>query len=328
MIIIQQGTNLYSKGGNQMPIRIPDSLPAAEVLTGENIFVMTEERAERQDIRPLSIVLLNLMPTKIVTETQLLRLIGNTPLQVDVTFLHPETHKSKNTPEEHLLKFYNTFSEIKDKKFDGLIITGAPVEQMPFEEVNYWDELKEIMEWSLHNVYSTFHICWGAQAGLYYHYGIPKYHVGEKLSGVYRHKVVKRNVKLLRGFDEEFYAPHSRYTEVRREDIEKVEGLEILSESDEAGIYIVSALNGRQIFVTGHSEYDQLTLKAEYDRDVGKGLNPRIPVNYFPDDDPEKLPVVRWRAHANLLFANWLNYYVYQETPYDLNELGPAAKKK
>ena len=311
-----------------MPIRIPDSLPAAEVLTGENIFVMTEERAERQDIRPLSIVLLNLMPTKIVTETQLLRLIGNTPLQVDVTFLHPETHKSKNTPEEHLLKFYNTFSEIKDKKFDGLIITGAPVEQMPFEEVNYWDELKEIMEWSLHNVYSTFHICWGAQAGLYYHYGIPKYHVGEKLSGVYRHKVVKRNVKLLRGFDEEFYAPHSRYTEVRREDIEKVEGLEILSESDEAGIYIVSALNGRQIFVTGHSEYDQLTLKAEYDRDVGKGLNPRIPVNYFPDDDPEKLPVVRWRAHANLLFANWLNYYVYQETPYDLNELGPAAKKK
>lgn len=311
-----------------MPIRIPDSLPATEILTGENIFVMTEERAESQDIRPLSIVLLNLMPTKIATETQLLRLIGNTPLQVDVTFLHPETHKSKNTPEEHLLKFYNTFSEIKHKKFDGLIITGAPVEQMPFEEVNYWDELKEIMEWSLHNVYSTFHICWGAQAGLYYHYGIPKHALAEKLSGVYRHRVTKKNVKLLRGFDEEFYAPHSRYTEVKREDIEKVEGLEILSESDEAGIYIVSALNGRQIFVTGHSEYDQLTLKAEYDRDVARGLNPKIPANYFPDDDPKKLPVVRWRAHANLLFANWLNYYVYQETPYDLNELGPAAKKK
>lgn len=311
-----------------MPIRIPDSLPAAEVLTGENIFVMTEERAERQDIRPLSIVLLNLMPTKIATETQLLRLIGNTPLQVDVTFLHPETHQSKNTPQEHLLKFYNTFSEVRHRKFDGLIITGAPVEQMPFEEVNYWDELKEIMEWSLYNVYSTFHICWGAQAGLYYHYGIPKHPMGEKLSGVYKHRVTKKNVMLLRGFDETFYAPHSRYTEVRREDIEKVSGLDILSESDDAGVYIVTALNGRQVFVTGHSEYDPLTLKSEYDRDVGKGLNPRIPVNYFPDDDPEKPPIVKWRAHGNLLFANWLNYYVYQETPFDLNELGPAGDLK
>jgi homoserine O-succinyltransferase len=311
-----------------MPIRIPDSLPAAEVLTGENIFVMTEERAERQDIRPLSIVLLNLMPTKIATETQLLRLIGNTPLQVDVTFLHPETHQSKNTPQEHLLKFYNTFSEVRHRKFDGLIITGAPVEQMPFEEVNYWDELKEIMEWSLYNVYSTFHICWGAQAGLYYHYGIPKHPMGEKLSGVYKHRVTKKNVMLLRGFDETFYAPHSRYTEVRREDIEKVSGLDILSESDDAGVYIVTALNGRQVFVTGHSEYDPLTLKSEYDRDVGKGLNPRIPVNYFPDDDPEKPPIVKWRAHGNLLFANWLNYYVYQETPFDLNELGPAGNLK
>jgi homoserine O-succinyltransferase len=304
-----------------MPIRIPDSLPAAEVLSGENIFIMTEERAERQDIRPLSIVLLNLMPTKIATETQLLRLIGNTPLQVDVTFLHPETHKSKNTPQEHLLKFYNTFSEIRHKKFDGLIITGAPVEQMPFEEVNYWEELKQIMDWSLHNVYSTFHICWGAQAGLYHHYGIGKYPIEKKLSGVFEHRVVKQNVMLLRGFDENFYAPHSRHTEVRREDIEKVPDLQILSESDEAGVYIVTAKKGRQVFVTGHSEYDPLTLKSEYDRDVGRGLDPELPKNYFPEDDAGRPPVVRWRAHANLLYANWLNYYVYQETPFDLNEL-------
>jgi len=304
-----------------MPIKIPNSLPATEVLTGENIFVMTESRAETQDIRPLSIVVLNLMPTKIVTETQLLRLIGNTPIQVDVTFLHPESHKSKNTPQEHLLKFYNTFSEIRNNRYDGLIITGAPVEQMPFEEVTYWEELKEIMQWSLHNVYSTFHICWGAQAGLYYHYGIPKYPIPEKMSGVFEHRVLKENVKLLRGFDERFYAPHSRHTEVRREDIEKVKELEILAESDEAGIYIVTALNGRQIFVTGHSEYDALTLKLEYERDKLKGLNPNLPKHYFPDDDPQKPPVVRWRAHANLLFANWLNYYVYQETPYDLDEL-------
>lgn len=304
-----------------MPIRIPDSLPAAEVLSGENIFIMTEERAERQDIRPLSIVMLNLMPTKIATETQLLRLIGNTPLQVDVTFLHPETHKSKNTPQEHLLKFYNTFSEIRHKKFDGLIITGAPVEQMPFEEVNYWEELKQIMDWSLHNVYSTFHICWGAQAGLYHHYGIGKYPIEKKLSGVFEHRVVKQNVMLLRGFDENFYAPHSRHTEVRREDIEKVPDLQILSESDEAGVYIVTAKKGRQVFVTGHSEYDPLTLKSEYDRDVGRGLDPELPKNYFPEDDAGRPPVVRWRAHANLLYANWLNYYVYQETPFDLNEL-------
>lgn len=304
-----------------MPIKIPNSLPAAEVLTGENIFVMTESRAETQDIRPLSIVVLNLMPTKIVTETQLLRLIGNTPIQVDVTFLHPESHKSKNTPQEHLLKFYNTFSEIKDNRYDGLIITGAPVEQMPFDEVNYWEELKEIMQWSLRNVYSTFHICWGAQAGLYYHYGIPKYPIPEKMFGVFEHRVVKEKVKLLRGFDERFYAPHSRHTEVRREDIEKVDELEILAESDEAGVYIVSALNGRQIFVTGHSEYDPLTLKTEYERDKLKGLNPKLPKYYFPGDDPQKPPIVKWRAHANLLFANWLNYYVYQETPYDLDEL-------
>jgi homoserine O-succinyltransferase len=247
---------------------------------------------------------------------------------VDVTFLHPATHESKNTPQEHLLKFYNTFSEIRHRKFDGLIITGAPVEHMPFEEVDYWDELKEIMEWSLDNVYSTLHICWGAQAGLYYHYGIPKHALDEKLSGVFAHRVNKKNVMLLRGFDEVFYAPHSRYTEVRREDIERAGELEILSESDEAGVYIVLALNGRQIFVTGHSEYDQLTLKYEYDRDKSRGLNPQVPVNYFPDDDPEKPPVVTWRAHANLLFANWLNYYVYQETPFDLNQLDSAKKTK
>ncbi|MDD2356216.1 MAG: homoserine O-succinyltransferase [Lachnospiraceae bacterium] len=304
-----------------MPIKIPDSLPAAEVLSGENIFVMTQARADTQDIRPLSIVLLNLMPTKIVTETQLLRLIGNSPIQVDITFLHPESHKSKNTPQEHLLKFYNTFSEIKDKKFDGLIITGAPVEQMPFEEVNYWDELKEIMEWSLHNVYSTLHICWGAQAGLYYHFGINKHPILEKMFGIFEHKVLKQNVMLLRGFDEYFYAPHSRHTEIRREDIEKADGLDILAESDEAGVYIVSAMNGRQFFVTGHSEYDPLTLKSEYERDVCKGLNPKVPKNYFPKDDPRMPPQVKWRAHANLLFANWLNYYVYQQTPFDLDEL-------
>jgi len=260
-----------------MPIKIPDSLPAAEVLTGENIFVMTEARAQKQDIRPLSIALLNLMPTKITTETQLLRLIGNTPIQVDVTFLHPESHKSKNTPEEHLLKFYNTFNEVRHKKFDGLIITGAPVELLSFEEVNYWDELKEIMDWSLHNVYSTFHICWGAQAGLYHHYGIPKYSISEKVSGVFEHKVLKHNVMLLRGFDESFYAPHSRHTEIRWQDLEKVKELEILSESDEAGVYIVSAMKGRQIFVTGHSEYDPLTLKEEYDRDMARGMNPKPP---------------------------------------------------
>jgi homoserine O-succinyltransferase len=304
-----------------MPIRIPNSLPAAEVLTGENIFIMTEERAERQDIRPLSIVLLNLMPKKIETETQLLRLIGNTPLQVDVTFLHPQTHKSKNTPEEHLMKFYNTFSEIKDKKFDGLIITGAPVEMMPFEEVNYWKELEKIMEWSKHNVYSTFHICWGAQAGLYYHYGIQKHILNEKMSGVFEHMVTKKNTMLLRGFDDIFYAPHSRHTGIKREDIEKVDELKILADSEEAGVYIVSAMNGRQIFVTGHSEYDAFTLKNEYERDMKKGMDPIIPKHYFPDDDPNNPPCVRWRAHANLLYANWLNYYVYQETPFNLDEL-------
>jgi homoserine O-succinyltransferase len=261
------------------------------------------------------------MPTKITTETQLLRLISNTPIQIDIELLHPKTHISKNTPLEHLTKFYKTFDEVKDEKFDGLIITGAPVEQMEFEEVNYWNELTKIMEWSLSNVYSTFHICWGAQAALYYHYGIKKYPLKEKIFGVFEHRICKPNTMLLRGFDELFFAPHSRHTEVRREDIEKVKEIDILSDSEQAGVYIMKTDGGRQIFVTGHSEYDRFTLKEEYDRDVSRGLDIKVPVNYFPGDDPKKPPVVNWRGHSNLLFSNWLNYYVYQETPFDLNEL-------
>ncbi|MBZ4655338.1 MAG: homoserine O-succinyltransferase [Peptococcaceae bacterium] len=304
-----------------MPINIPDNLPTREILQSENIFVMKEERAIHQDIRPLKIAILNLMPTKIATETQILRLLGNSPLQVDIVLLHPRTHQSKNTPEEHLLKFYNTFEDIKHEKFDGMIITGAPVEDMAFEEVDYWEELTAIMEWSRHHVYSTFHICWGAQAGLFYHYGVPKYPLPSKMFGVFTHQVNRKNTMLLRGFDDEFYAPHSRHTEIRREDILKIPELEILAESPTAGIYIVAAKNGRQIFVTGHSEYDPLTLKAEYERDVARGLPIALPQNYFPENDPTKDPVVKWRSHANLLFANWLNYYVYQETPFDLRQL-------
>lgn len=304
-----------------MPIKIPDNLPAAEVLLSENIFVMNEQRAVHQDIRPLKIAILNLMPTKIVTETQLMRLIGNTALQVEAILLHTMSHISKNTSEEHLDAFYKSFDDVKHEKFDGLIITGAPVEQMDFEEVNYWDELKQIMDWSLHSVYSTFHICWGAQAGLYHHYGIPKYPLAEKMFGVFPHRITRKNTMLLRGFDDEFYAPHSRHTEIRRRDVEKVAELEILAESDESGIYVIKTAGGRQIFVTGHSEYDPLTLKAEYERDIAKGLEINVPKNYFTDDDPRKAPLVKWRSHANLLFANWLNYYVYQETPFDLNEL-------
>lgn len=304
-----------------MPIKIPEGLPAVETLNKENIFFMSENRAAHQDIRPLRIILLNLMPTKINTETQILRLLGNSPLQVDIVFLHPETHTSKNTPDEHLIKFYNSFEEIKDQKFDGMIITGAPIEQMEFEEVDYWEELKKIMEWSKYNVYSTLHICWGAQAGLYYHYGIPKHPLERKMFGVFPHKILKRNIKLLMGFDDEFYVPHSRYTEVRKEDIEKISELSLLSESDISGVYMVTALEGRQIFVTGHSEYDPLTLKSEYDRDIAKNIDIAIPANYYQDDDPEKTPIVRWRCHSNLLFANWLNYYVYQETPFDLSSL-------
>lgn len=304
-----------------MPIKIPNNLPAAETLTNENIFVMSEHRAMHQDIRPLKIAILNLMPTKIQTETQLLRLLGNTPIQVEAIFLHPKTHNVKNTPEEHLVNFYQTFDEVKSQKFDGLIITGAPVEELEFEEANYWEELVEIMKWSLSNVYSTFHICWGAQAGLYYHYGIKKYPLKEKLFGIFPHKISKPNTMLLRGFDDVFYVPHSRHTEIRKEDIVKVKALDVLSESDEAGIYIMKTNKGRQIFVTGHSEYDPLTLKMEYDRDIARGLNISVPKNYFPGDNPENYPLVTWRGHANLLYSNWLNYFVYQETPYNLDEL-------
>ncbi|MFW6034748.1 MAG: homoserine O-acetyltransferase MetA [Halothermotrichaceae bacterium] len=304
-----------------MPIKIPDNLPAVDTLQSENIFVMTQKRAIHQDIRSLEIVILNLMPTKIVTETQILRLLGNSPLQADIVLLHPETHQSKNTDPEHLSTFYKTFSDIKNQKFDGMIITGAPVETMEFNQVDYWDELKEIMNWSRHNVYSTMHICWGAQAGLYHHYNIPKYPLNKKIFGVFKHSLSKANKKLLRGFDDVFYAPHSRHTEVKRRDIEKVDELEILSESSKAGIYLVGSKDGRQIFVTGHSEYDPYTLKYEYERDREKGLSVEIPDNYYPDNNTNREPLVKWRGHANLLFSNWLNYYVYQETPYEINKI-------
>lgn len=304
-----------------MPIKIPNELPAAETLKNENIFIMPEERAVHQDIRELQILLLNLMPTKIITETQILRLLSNSPLQVEIDFLHTATHDSKNTAEAHLINFYNTFDEIKDKKYDGMIITGAPVEHLKFEDVDYWEELKKIMEWSLSHVYSTFHICWGSQAALYYHYGINKYPLSEKLFGIFSHKICKKHTDLLRGFDDVFQVPHSRYTEIKKEDIDKIESLELLSVSDTAGVYIAARKDGRQIFVTGHSEYDTETLKREYERDIKKGLDISVPVNYFPDDDPDKEPVVSWRSHSNLLFGNWLNYYVYQETPYDINKI-------
>lgn len=304
-----------------MPIKIPESLPAYGTLSNENIFVMTDERAAHQDIRPLEIAILNIMPDKITAETQLLRHIGNTSLQVNVLFLKTATYTPTNTSSEHLEAFYKTFDDIKNRKFDGLIITGAPVETLEFEEVDYWDELKEIMEWSKTHAFSTLHICWGAQAGLNYHYGIPKYQLPEKKFGVFAHTLKNENVKLLRGFDDVYYVPHSRHTEVRHEDIEKDKRLEILSESEESGVYIVSALDGRQIFVMGHPEYDQFALKREYDRDIKKGMKMAIPKNYYPNDDPEKAPKVLWRSHANLLFANWLNYYVYQVTPYAIEKI-------
>lgn len=300
-----------------MPIIIPENLPASNTLTGENIFVMHEARALSQDIRPLKILILNLMPQKIQTETQLLRLLGNTPLQVDVRLLHIESHESKNTSKEHLLRFYETFDDIKDEKFDGMIITGAPVETLEYEEVDYWEELKRIMEFSVTNVTSTLHICWGAQAGLYYHYGIPKHRLKKKMFGVFKHTLNKDGVQLLRGFDNEFYVPHSRHTEVLREDVLKIPELKILSESEESGLYIVATKEAKQIFVMGHSEYDPGSLKWEYDRDIAKGMDIDVPKNYYPNDDPTKEPIVRWRSHANLLFSNWLNYYVYQETPYE-----------
>ena len=302
-----------------MPIKIPDHLPAKNILSKENVFVMDESQAFHQDIRPLRIVILNLMPTKEITETQILRLLANTPLQVEFVLLHPKTHTSKNTPTDHLEAFYKTFDDIKHERFDGMIITGAPVEQLEFEEVSYWEELQQVMDWSKKFVTSTLHICWAAQAGLNHHYGVKKYSLDKKLFGVFRHTINRNNVVLLRGFDEEFYVPQSRHTEVRREDIERIEGVEILSESDEAGVYIVSSNGGRQIFVTGHSEYDPLTLKLEYDRDVVRGSDIAIPKNYYPNNDPTQMPVSKWRAHANLLFSNWLNYYVYQKTPFDWN---------
>lgn len=304
-----------------MPIKIPDQLPAAKILQEENIFVMHETRAIRQDIRPLNIVILNLMPNKIATETQLLRVLGNTPLQIDVSLIHPKTHRSKNTPAEHLKTFYRTLSEIQDQKYDGMIITGAPLEHLPFEEVDYWQELTEIMEWTKENVTSTLHICWGAQAALYYHYGIGKYQMEKKIFGVFPHQIVKPNVKLLRGFDDLFYVPHSRYTSVRKEEVEQVDELEILAESKEVGLYILARKDGRQIFVSGHSEYDACTLRDEYERDRKKGIPIDIPVNYFPDNDPKQMPIQTWRSHGYLLFSNWLNYYVYQETPYDRNKI-------
>ncbi|MBE7010646.1 MAG: homoserine O-succinyltransferase [Ruminococcaceae bacterium] len=304
-----------------MPIKIPNQLPATKTLTEENIFVITETRALTQDIRPLKIAILNLMPTKIETETQLARLLGNTPLQVELTLLHTESYKSKNVNEDHLLAFYKTFAEVEHETFDGMVITGAPVELMPFEEVNYWEELCRIFEWTKTHVTSTFHICWGAQAGLYYHYGINKHPLPEKLFGVYDHEVEHKSSILFRGFDDVFPAPHSRHTTILREDVEKVPQLKILASSKEAGLYVVSTAKGRQIFVTGHSEYDAGTLAKEYFRDVNAGLPIQVPHNYFPDDDPAQEPKVTWRSHANLLYSNWLNYFVYQVTPYDIAQI-------
>lgn len=305
-----------------MPIQIPNNLPATGILQQENIFVMTQNRAVSQDIRPLEIVLLNLMPTKIATETQFSRLLGNTPLQVKLELMHTCTHQSKNTSQEHLLSFYKSFDELKDRKFDGMVITGAPVENMEFEDVDYWQELTQIMEWSKTNVHSTIHICWGAQAGLYYHYGIPKQPLPQKLFGVYPHRAEYKRSILMRGFDDIFWVPHSRHTTIFREDIERVPGLKILASSEEAGIYAVMSKEGRQIFITGHSEYDPLTLKTEYERDKKLGLPIHPPANYFPGNDDTKDPIVLWRGHANLLFSNWLNYFVYQTTPYDIMSIG------
>ncbi len=304
-----------------MPIKIPNGLPAVDVLQKENIFVMTSERATTQDIRPLQILLVNLMPKKIQTEVQFSRLLGNTSLQIELELIAPQSHTSQNTPPEHLQSFYKTFADVKDRNFDGCIITGAPVEHLAFEEVDYWDELCAIMEWTKVHVHSTFHICWGAQAGLYYHYGIPKRPLDKKMFGVFPHRVEYRRSILFRGFDDVFYAPHSRHTAVMREDIEPVEGLQILASSPVAGVYAVYSKRYKQIFITGHSEYDADTLDQEYRRDLASGKPIEMPVNYYPGDDPAKEPPVIWRAHANLLFCNWLNYFVYQTTPYDLSQI-------
>lgn len=306
-----------------MPIKVADFLPAIEILNRENIFVMTETRAMTQDIRPLEIVILNLMPKKEETETQLLRVLGNTPLQINVQFIHTKSHVSKNTSKSHLETFYKTFDDIKDKRFDGMIVTGAPVETMEFCEVDYWQELCEIFEWSKTHVTSTFHICWAAQAALYYHYNIPKVPTEKKVFGVFKHRVIpeKRHKILLRGFDDEFWVPHSRHTAVRAEDVARVAALEVLAASDEAGVYIITDKNERRFFITGHSEYDPLTLKQEYERDRAKGMDIDVPKNYFPCDDPTREPIALWRSHANLLYSNWLNYFVYQTTPYDIENI-------
>ncbi len=304
-----------------MPIKVQSNLPAIKVLESENIFVMPNEVALKQDIRPLKILILNLMPTKIETETQLLRLLGNSPLQVDIELLQMESHTSKNTSPHHLTTFYKTFNRVKDETFDGMIITGAPVEQIDFEKVDYWTELCEIMEWSKHNVYSTFHICWGALAGLYYHYGINKSQMPKKLSGIYNHTILNPHHPLMRGFDDSFLLPHSRYSGVREEDIKKTGALEVLAVSKQAGVTVICSRTGRQVFVTGHAEYDRETLANEYYRDCNRGINPAVPYNYFPDDDASKVPPITWRSNATLLFTNWLNYFVYQATPYDLHEL-------
>ncbi len=304
-----------------MPVRVPVSLPAVEALRSENIFVIDEQRASSQDIRPLRIAILNLMPLKIMTETDLLRLISNTPLQIELDFIDTDSHVSKNTPREHIETFYKKFDDIKYNNYDGLIITGAPVEKVAFEDVDYWQELTEIFDWAKKHVTSTLYICWAALAGLYYHYGIPKYVLDKKISGVFKHRIDDEFNPIFRGFDDVFYVPHSRYSEVRREDIEKVEGLKIIAESDESGIYMVMARGGREFFITGHSEYSPGTLDFEYHRDLEKGINPAIPANYYLNDDPTQQPIVRWRSHANLLFSNWLNYFVYQETPYDIRDI-------
>jgi len=302
-----------------MPLNIPVGLPAIKILESEGIFVMDSKRASTQDIRPMRVLLLNLMPLKIATETHILRVLSNTPLQVEMEFMHMKSHISKHTPQEHLHTFYKTFDSVKTHQYDGMIITGAPVELLDFEQVDYWKELTEILDWAKENVTSTFCICWGAQAALYHYYKIPKYEIGKKMFGVFSHKVLNDKVNLLRGFDDGFVAPHSRYTENRAEDIAKHPDLELLSLSEEAGVYIVARKDGKQVFVTGHSEYDPCTLKEEYERDIRKGIPIEVPKNYFPYDDPTQMPFVRWRSHAHLLFANWLNYYVYQVTPYELS---------
>ena len=302
-----------------MPVNIPRALPARRTLEAENVFVMSEHRAGRQDIRPLRIAIANLMPTKVDTETQLLRLLGNTPIQVEITLIHMESHESRHTSGEHLEAFYATFDQVRDQKFDGLVITGAPIELLEFEDVDYWPELCQVMDWSLDHVFSTMHVCWGAQAGLYRHYGVNKYPVGEKVFGVFQHHVLDPHSRLLSGFDEVFPAPHSRHTEVRAGEIEAVDGLDLLAVSDDAGVYLAASADGRRVFVTGHPEYERYTLATEYERDVDRGLPIAVPRNYYPDDDPTRPPTVTWRSHAFLLYANWLNYCVYQRTPFDLS---------